>query len=225
MSRPWSVYRANTFELSSEMIGLALAGEESQDLWKPSEDRLSWSLNIAELATPALERKPNSFVAVSCTTPPQAFWTKHAQTEVIEGTSNPTFLSSIAFFQDCNINPQTQVKLVVYDVKDRSQGTMYMLGFALFAVKELLQEKGHRLELELRSAENQRVGKVTIAAWQMEDRADHRMSVRSLPESINGRVRNKIISFLLSFFSPYTLGQDHYFVSRNLIGFLEGPIQ
>lgn len=25
--RPWSVYRANTFELSNEMIGLALAGE------------------------------------------------------------------------------------------------------------------------------------------------------------------------------------------------------
>ncbi|OCT99756.1 hypothetical protein XELAEV_18005538mg, partial [Xenopus laevis] len=77
-----------------------------------------------DLLTAARDRKLNTFVQISVAHPTEQSLTRYANTEVVEGTRDPLFLTGVTFPSEYPIYEETKIKLTVYDVKDKSQETI-----------------------------------------------------------------------------------------------------
>ncbi|XP_042884545.1 inositol polyphosphate-4-phosphatase type I A-like isoform X3 [Penaeus japonicus] len=109
---------------------------------------------------------PSPRVSVQVLNTPQKSWLQYAQTEVIERTSNPNFLSTVSFRKTDGLDTNTQVRLAVYDVRERVTNTSTQLGQATVSLGEL-RETG-RSRLSLQSPLGRNVGFITITAWTLE---------------------------------------------------------
>ncbi|GBM62547.1 Type II inositol 3,4-bisphosphate 4-phosphatase, partial [Araneus ventricosus] len=111
-------------------------------------------------------RAPTSMVCISINTPPSVRWTRFAQTEIIERSSNPYFFVTVTLVIG-EVNEFTQFKLSVYDVKERVTGTSTLLGESAFTLEVLLKSHHHILRLNLVSPFCASVGFVSISAQKM----------------------------------------------------------
>ncbi|KAH8026176.1 hypothetical protein HPB51_016779 [Rhipicephalus microplus] len=87
-----------------------------------NEPFLELGLACDNLRCDADGQAPNPLVVVLTGRPRHGLWSKFAQTEVVEKSSNPCFLTTVGFLkkQAC---ATTEVKLCVYDVRERVTST------------------------------------------------------------------------------------------------------
>lgn len=161
----------------------------------PNEPQLEFNLACKDLLAPGRERKLNTLVQVLVIQPAEQTPTRYTSTEIVEGTRDPLFLTGVTFPSEYPIYEETKIKLVVYDVKDKSQETVQtsvlpepkdspaevgrsFLGCASFKVGDLRKSKEQLLALNLRTSDGGKVvGTIEVSGvkmGEMEDgEADH----------------------------------------------------
>lgn len=152
----------------SQDVG-ASSSEPAADKKDPLQNEPFLELGLAcdNLRCDADGQAPNPLVVVLTGRPRHGLWSKFAQTEVVEKSSNPCFLTTVGFLkkQAC---ATTEVKLCVYDVRERVTSTKTLLGEATFALGTLVQMPGCFLRLALISPSYENVGFVTVTARELE---------------------------------------------------------
>ncbi|XP_078395352.1 inositol polyphosphate 4-phosphatase type II isoform X1 [Cetorhinus maximus] len=134
----------------------------------PFEPKLEFSLACKELVATARDRKPNSFVQITILNPTQQSLTRYSNTETVEGTRDPVFLTGATFPPGYPIYEETRVKLTVYDVKEKSQETRSFLGSATFAVGDLLKSEEQTLTINLSPLDgSSKVGTIVVSNLKM----------------------------------------------------------
>ncbi|CAH3021774.1 unnamed protein product [Porites evermanni] len=123
---------------------------------------------------------PNAFVEIRTMTPPSTSWSKHAQTEIIEQSCDPYFLTTVVF-PEGSVNELTRLKLAVFDVRDREKEEMSLLGQAVCTMGDILTASDQKLILTLTSLDSaDACGTVTVLGWKV----DGRRSSKSISQNV-----------------------------------------
>eukprot|EP00062_Callorhinchus_milii_P012594 gi/632959809/ref/XP_007895837.1/ PREDICTED: type II inositol 3,4-bisphosphate 4-phosphatase isoform X2 [Callorhinchus milii] len=162
----------------------------------PFEPKLEFSLACKELVAAARDRKPNAFVQITVISPSQPTLSRYSNTETVEGTREPVFLTGVTFPPGYPIYEATRVKLTVYDVKEKSQGTRSFLGSATFVVGDLLKSEEQTLTINLSPLNgSHKVGIIVVSNLKMGETENE--EAEQSPTEVSGRKPASLCGTLL----------------------------
>uniref|UniRef100_A0AAQ5YPM7 Inositol polyphosphate-4-phosphatase type II B n=1 Tax=Amphiprion ocellaris TaxID=80972 RepID=A0AAQ5YPM7_AMPOC len=118
-------------------------------------------------------------------------------------STNPLFLTGVAFPSEYPASPETLVKLTVYDAKDKNQESVSkhsFLGSATFSVGDLLRAKDEQLTLSLRSSDGVcAAGTVVVSRLKMGEMEE--VDVDHITTDIPSQKVNQMVVFYISLLS------------------------
>lgn len=136
-------------------------------------------------------RSPNPAIVVSICIPKENVWINYANTEVIDDSSNPTFLRTIWLQCSDGLTEDCILRVSVYDVRECISGTAVKMGHCETTLYSLLEvtssgNNGQRirlpiLSLGIRSDFDKIVGFVTMTICRPDKKIGHNMSTESTP--------------------------------------------
>ncbi|KAK9500917.1 hypothetical protein O3M35_002081 [Rhynocoris fuscipes] len=136
------------------------------------------SLSCDNLLCDGHGRPPNALVIAHVFIPSAAVWLKYSSTEVVQKSSNPSFLSTISFRASDGLNSESKIKFTAFDMKETVSHTATPMGSACVTLNSL--QDNSRLRIPLKGNNNATVGFLSIVVWCLE-REDSNPSSESTP--------------------------------------------
>ncbi|GJQ70689.1 hypothetical protein Trydic_g624 [Trypoxylus dichotomus] len=148
-------------------------------------------------------RPPNPTLVIDVYMPTAKVWVQYARTEIIEKSSNPSFLSTVSFRASDGLTGESRIRFTVFDVRERVSHTAIPLGTACVLLSAI--QDSSRLRIPLLSRAQSTIGFLTLSAWSLEAE-DRGSSTEHTPCRVPSHTNTQIWSHRRSQSLPPRLG-------------------
>ncbi|XP_012226390.1 inositol polyphosphate-4-phosphatase type I A isoform X3 [Linepithema humile] len=153
-------------------------------------------------------RPPTPVLEIDVQSKSSKTWIKYARTEVVEQSSNPSFLTTVSFRASDGLTTETKIRITAYDVRERVSQTATPIGSAIVTFSMIQDVLG--LRIPLKSAKTTTVGFLTINVWNLEaeDKGNSTESTpsRNVPVYTSSSNQQQLLSHRRSQSLPPRLG-------------------